>query len=137
MRWQGANTASAKSARSLSGRVGLDAQSPLDSHASLASATADSCSLGSTFGGIARLSQPVPACPQRNGLREWRPQMSRFSWRWWPRTRNKSLDDVRRSSEQFEGGDRRHLLQALSAMAGGGALAALSQPAEAKDASDL
>ena len=63
--------------------------------------------------------------------------MSRFSWRWWPRTRNKSSDDARRSSEQFEGGDRRHLLQALSAMAGGGALAALSQPAEAKDASDL
>src|SRR5262249_39606957 len=35
------------------------------------------------------------------------------------------------------GRDRRHLLQALSALAGGGALAALSHPTAAKDASDL
>jgi len=41
------------------------------------------------------------------------------------------------ASEPFAGRDRRHLLQALSAMAGGGAWAAMSQPAEAKDASDL
>ena len=34
-------------------------------------------------------------------------------------------------------GDRRQLLQALSALAGSGALAAISQPAEAKDSSDL
>jgi len=33
--------------------------------------------------------------------------------------------------------DRRHLLQALSAIAGGGALAVMSEPAAAKDASDL
>jgi hypothetical protein len=68
--------------------------------------------------------------------------MSRFSWRsfawrWWPRRKSKSLDDAELSSKRFEGGDRRHLLQALSAMAGGGALTAMSQPAEAKDSSDL
>jgi hypothetical protein len=58
--------------------------------------------------------------------------MSRLSWRWWPRSKNKSFE---LSSKRFEG-SRRHLLQTLSAMAGG-ALAAISQPAEAKDASDL
>ena len=63
--------------------------------------------------------------------------MSRFSWRWWPRNRNKSLDDAELSSRRLEGGDRRQLLQALSAMAGSGALAAMSQPAEARDSSDL
>src|SRR5437868_1986431 len=61
--------------------------------------------------------------------------MSRFNWRWW--SRNKSLDDAALASERFEGGERRHLLQALSALAGGGALAAVSQPAKAKDSSDL
>ena len=63
--------------------------------------------------------------------------MGRLSWRWWSRKKDKSLEDAELSSERFEGGDRRHLLQALSAMAGGGALAAMSQPAEAKDSSDL
>jgi hypothetical protein len=47
--------------------------------------------------------------------------MSRLSWRWWSRNKNKSLDDAGLSCERFEGGDRRHLLQALSAMVGGGA----------------
>ena len=59
------------------------------------------------------------------------------SWRWWPRTKTKSLDDAAVGSERFEGSDRRHMLQALSAMAGGGALAVMSQPAAAKDSSDL
>jgi mannose-6-phosphate isomerase-like protein (cupin superfamily) len=63
--------------------------------------------------------------------------MSRLSWRWWPRNKNKSLDDAELSSKRFEGGDRRHLLQALSAMVGSGALAVMSQPAEARDSSDL
>jgi hypothetical protein len=58
--------------------------------------------------------------------------MSRLSWRWWPRNKHKSLDDAELSSERFEGGDRRHLLQVLSAMVGGGTLAVMSQPAEAK-----
>jgi mannose-6-phosphate isomerase-like protein (cupin superfamily) len=62
--------------------------------------------------------------------------MSRLAWRWWRRNKNTSLD-AERSSKRIEGGDRRHVLQALSAIAGGGALAAMSQPAEAKDASDL
>jgi mannose-6-phosphate isomerase-like protein (cupin superfamily) len=62
--------------------------------------------------------------------------MSKFAWRWWPRKKNRSPDDAEHSSERFEGGDRRQLLQALSAMAGGSALAAMSQPAEAKDSSD-
>jgi hypothetical protein len=61
--------------------------------------------------------------------------MSRFSWRWWPRNKNKSFDAAL-AFNRFEGG-RRHLLQALSAVAGGGALTMMSRPAEAKDASDL
>jgi len=67
--------------------------------------------------------------------------MGRFwgevSWRWWPWGKNKSAHDAKLSVERFEGGDRRHLLQALSAMVGGSALAAMSQPAEATDASEL
>ena len=61
----------------------------------------------------------------------------RFSWRWWPRGKNKSADHAELSFEPFDGGDRRHVLQALSAMVGGGALAAMSQPAGAKDSSEL
>src|SRR3954465_11239630 len=60
--------------------------------------------------------------------------MSRLAWRWWSRS-GKSRDD--NASERFEGGDRRHLLQALSALAGGGALAAMSRDAGVKDASVL
>jgi mannose-6-phosphate isomerase-like protein (cupin superfamily) len=41
------------------------------------------------------------------------------------------------SAERFDGGDRRQVLQALSAIAGAGALAAMAHPAEAKDASEL
>jgi hypothetical protein len=63
--------------------------------------------------------------------------MSRLSWRWWQRDKNKSSIDAEPSSQRFESGDRRHLLQALSAMVGGGALAAMSRPTEAKDASEL
>ena len=63
--------------------------------------------------------------------------MSGLSWRWWSRNNNKSPDDAELSSERFEGGDRRQLLQAFSALAGGGALAAMSHAAEAKDASEL
>lgn len=63
--------------------------------------------------------------------------MSWLSWRWWPRTKSKSFDDTRPASERGEGGDRRQLLQALSAMAGGSALAAIPRPAEAKDSSEL
>jgi hypothetical protein len=60
--------------------------------------------------------------------------MGRLSWRWWSRNKDRSPDD---SSEQFEGGDRRRLLQALSALTGSGALAAMSHPADAKDATEL
>jgi Cupin domain len=63
--------------------------------------------------------------------------MSRLSWRWCPRNKNKSLDDAELSSKRFEGGDWRHLLRALSTMARGGSLAVMSQPAEASDSSDL
>jgi mannose-6-phosphate isomerase-like protein (cupin superfamily) len=62
--------------------------------------------------------------------------MSRL-WRWWPRNKNELLDKAELPPERFDGGDRRQLLQALSALAGGGALAAMSPPAEAKDASKL
>ena len=63
--------------------------------------------------------------------------LSRLAWRWWPRRKNKSASDAELSSKRFEDGDRRHLLQALSAMVGGGALAVMSQSAEARDSSDL
>jgi quercetin dioxygenase-like cupin family protein len=62
--------------------------------------------------------------------------MSRLARRWWSRSR-KSRGDKGLASERFDGGDRRHLLQALSALVGGGALAAMSQPAGAKDSSEL
>jgi hypothetical protein len=61
----------------------------------------------------------------------------RFSCRWWPRGKDKPAGDARLSYERFDGGDRRQLLQALSAIVGGSALAAVSQSAEAKDASEL
>jgi len=67
-----------------------------------------------------------------------------FPWRLWQKHKNKSLDraeppsvKVEPSSEQFEGGGRRHLLQALSVFAAGSALGEMSNPAEAKDSSDL
>ena len=63
--------------------------------------------------------------------------LAKFSWRWWPRGKNKSADDAELSFEPFEGGDRRQVLQALSAVVGGGALAAMAQPAEAKDSSEI
>jgi len=63
--------------------------------------------------------------------------MSRLSWRWWPRLKNNSSGDAERFSKRSEDGDRRHLLQALSASVGGGALAAMSWPAAAKDLSEL
>jgi quercetin dioxygenase-like cupin family protein len=62
--------------------------------------------------------------------------MGRF-WRWWPWNKNKSRGDADLSPKPFEGDNRRHLLQALSAMAAGGSFSAMSQPAEAKDSSDL
>jgi mannose-6-phosphate isomerase-like protein (cupin superfamily) len=60
-----------------------------------------------------------------------------FSRRWWTRSKNGSADNAELSSKPFEGGDRRQLLQALSAIAGGSALAAMSRPADAKDSSEL
>src|SRR5882724_13501018 len=63
--------------------------------------------------------------------------MSRLSWRWWSRNKDESSGDAALASERFEGENRRHLLQALSAIAGSGALAAMSQPTAAKDASEL
>jgi len=68
--------------------------------------------------------------------------MSSFSWRSfssrrWSRSKNKSLDDAERSSKRLKGADRRHLLQALSAVAASGTLGATSQPAKARDSSDL
>ena len=62
--------------------------------------------------------------------------MGRSSWRWWPRNKNKSVDDAELSAQRPEGGDRRRLLRALSAMAGGGALAAMSQGAAAQASGD-
>ncbi len=63
--------------------------------------------------------------------------MTSFSWRWWPRSAKKSARDVAPASGQFDGAQRRQLLQALSVIAGSGALAAMPQPADAKDASEL
>src|SRR5438445_253400 len=64
-------------------------------------------------------------------------QMSKFSWRWLSRHKSKSADAGARSCERFEGEDRRQLLQALSAIAAGGALAAIPHSSDAKDSSDL
>ena len=63
--------------------------------------------------------------------------MSRLSWRWWSRSKDKSLGDAELASERFEGRDRRRLLQTLSVLTGSGALAMMSHPVEAKDASEL
>ena len=63
--------------------------------------------------------------------------MSKLSWRWWSRNKSRSANDTELSSERAEGADRRQLLQALSAIAGSGAFAAVSQPAAAKDLSEL
>jgi hypothetical protein len=60
-----------------------------------------------------------------------------LSWRWWSRSTIRPPDNAELSFDQPEGGNRRHLLQALSAMVGGSALAALSPPAQARDASEL
>ena len=63
--------------------------------------------------------------------------MSRSVWRWWQRHNSRTADGASDSSRRLQGRDRRHLLKALSAMLGGGALSGLSPPAQAKDASDL
>ncbi|WP_271580957.1 cupin domain-containing protein [Bradyrhizobium sp. CCBAU 45389] len=70
--------------------------------------------------------------------------MSSFLWRLWQRHKKNSRDNAEpasdgaeSSSEQFEGRDRRHLLQALSVLATGSALTGISHPAEARDSSDL
>jgi cupin domain len=63
--------------------------------------------------------------------------MSRFSWRWWPRRKSKSAGGAAHPFTGSEGADRRQLLQALSVFAGSGALAAMPQAAQAKDASEL
>lgn len=63
--------------------------------------------------------------------------MGRLAWRWWSRNRNVSANDAERSSQRSEDDDRRRLLKALTAIAGSGALAAMSDPATAKDSSDL
>jgi quercetin dioxygenase-like cupin family protein len=63
--------------------------------------------------------------------------MSWLSWRRWTRNRSKFSSNAKLPPGRFEGEDRRHLLQVLSAMAGGGALAAMAKPAQAKDSSDL
>jgi Cupin domain len=63
--------------------------------------------------------------------------LSRFFCRRWPLNKSKSLGEAALASKRSEGGDRRRLLQALAAIAGGGALAAMSHPAGAKDSSDL
>lgn len=63
--------------------------------------------------------------------------MSRLSWRWWSRNKDKSVCEAELSPEISESTDRRQLLQAFSAIAGSGALAVMSQPAAAKDSSEL
>jgi hypothetical protein len=68
-------------------------------------------------------------------------QMSKFSWRWLSRQKPKPSNagslNAAQGTERFAGSDRRQLLQALSVIVGGGALAALPQSSDAKDASEL
>ena len=61
--------------------------------------------------------------------------MKRLSWRLWSRDGRKSRDETEPASGQ--GANHRQLLRALSAVAGSGAFAAMSQSAAAKDASEL
>jgi mannose-6-phosphate isomerase-like protein (cupin superfamily) len=61
--------------------------------------------------------------------------MKRLSWRLWSRDRRKSREEAEPAPGQSA--DRRQLLRALSAVAGSGAFAAMSQSAAAKDASEL
>lgn len=63
--------------------------------------------------------------------------MRMISWLWPRRNKNSSAGSTEFSSPQPEQDDRRRLLQALSAMVGGGALAAVSAPVQAKDSSEL
>lgn len=63
--------------------------------------------------------------------------MGRLAWHWWSRSRNVSANDTEHAPQRSEGDDRRHLLKALTALAGGGALAAMSDPVAAKDSSEL
>src|SRR3954452_20858558 len=62
---------------------------------------------------------------------------SRHVWRWWLRNNSKCLDAAERCRKESGSGDRRKLLQALSAMAGSGVLSLMSQRTEAKDSSYL
>lgn len=62
--------------------------------------------------------------------------MIRLSWLWRQRNKNRPENEAEISSE-CDGADRRQLLRALSAMASGSAVAMVSQPAEAKDSSEL
>ncbi len=66
--------------------------------------------------------------------------MGRLAWRWWSRNKDVSLHDTELSSlssQRSDGDDRRRLLKTLTALAGGGALAAMSDPVVAKDSSEL
>jgi mannose-6-phosphate isomerase-like protein (cupin superfamily) len=63
--------------------------------------------------------------------------MKRLPWRWWSQDRRKFRDGTEPAFKPADGADRRQLLQALSAIAGSSTLAAVAQPAQAKDASEL
>lgn len=63
--------------------------------------------------------------------------MDWLPWRWRSKTSEKSSPAEPPPREQFQGEDRRHLLQAFSALASGSAFAAMTQPTAAKDSSDL
>jgi mannose-6-phosphate isomerase-like protein (cupin superfamily) len=63
--------------------------------------------------------------------------MKRLPWRWWSQDKRKFRDGAEPAFKQADGADRRQLLQALSAIAGSSTLAAVAQPAQAKDASEL
>ncbi|MFL5152588.1 MAG: hypothetical protein ACJ8C3_06955, partial [Microvirga sp.] len=63
--------------------------------------------------------------------------MRRHFWRWWPHKTKERPDAPEQLPRKSGSEDRRKLLKALSAMAGGTALFSYSGRSEAKDATDL
>src|SRR4051794_31711622 len=62
---------------------------------------------------------------------------TRYFSHWWSRNNGKCLDAAERCRKEAGSGDRRKLLQALSAMTGSSVLSLISQRSEAKDSSNL
>src|SRR4051812_22246056 len=67
----------------------------------------------------------------------WRMQMKRHLWRWWPNKKNERPDAAEGMRQKPGSDERRKLLKALSAVAGGTVLFSNARRSDAKDSSDL